>query len=154
MLNRPFIDGVRVIKESKKSIAQLEPMDILFEKVKQKTEGKVFVQQILDAPLCSTTEDLYEWPARSTINQLMRTYLDKVNITATELMHSAKEIKRLLDEGTLINSATAKVAALPECRIFEVGISYYGRTYAEGKKIGWRDGFRAIYAIIRYNLFP
>jgi len=49
---------------------------------------------------------------------------------------------------------TAKVAALPECRIFEVGISYYGRTYAEGKKIGWRDGFRAIYAIIRYNLFP
>lgn len=48
---------------------------------------------------------------------------------------------------------TAKVAALPECRIFEVGISYYGRTYAEGKKIGWRDGFRAIYAIIKYNLF-
>ena len=48
---------------------------------------------------------------------------------------------------------TAKVAALPDCRIFEVGISYYGRTYAEGKKIGWRDGFRAIYAILKYNLF-
>jgi len=48
---------------------------------------------------------------------------------------------------------TAKVAALPECRIYEVGISYYGRTYAEGKKIGWRDGFRAIYAILKYNLF-
>jgi glycosyltransferase involved in cell wall biosynthesis len=48
---------------------------------------------------------------------------------------------------------TAKVAALPECRIYEVGISYYGRTYAEGKKIGWRDGFRAIYAIVKYNLF-
>lgn len=48
---------------------------------------------------------------------------------------------------------TAKVAALEECRIFEVGISYYGRTYAEGKKIGWRDGFRAIYAILKYNLF-
>ena len=48
---------------------------------------------------------------------------------------------------------TAKVAALEECRIFEVGISYYGRTYAEGKKIGWRDGFRAVYAIVRYNLF-
>lgn len=46
---------------------------------------------------------------------------------------------------------TAKVAQ-KNCRIFEVGISYYGRTYAEGKKIGWRDGFRAIYAIIRYNL--
>jgi glycosyltransferase involved in cell wall biosynthesis len=48
---------------------------------------------------------------------------------------------------------TAKVAAIEGCRIFEVGISYYGRTYAEGKKIGWRDGFRAIYAIIKYNLF-
>ncbi len=47
---------------------------------------------------------------------------------------------------------TAKVARLG-CRIYEVGISYYGRTYAEGKKIGWRDGFRAIYAILKYNLF-
>jgi glycosyltransferase involved in cell wall biosynthesis len=47
---------------------------------------------------------------------------------------------------------TAKVAKL-RCRIYEVGISYYGRTYAEGKKIGWRDGFRAIYCILKYNLF-
>ena len=48
---------------------------------------------------------------------------------------------------------TAKVARLEGCRIYEVGISYYGRTYAEGKEIGWRDGFRAIYAIVKYNLF-
>ncbi len=47
---------------------------------------------------------------------------------------------------------TAKVAKLEECRVYEVGISYYGRTYAEGKKIGWRDGFRALYAIVKYNL--
>jgi glycosyltransferase involved in cell wall biosynthesis len=47
---------------------------------------------------------------------------------------------------------TAKVAK-QNVRIYEVGISYYGRTYAEGKKIGWRDGFRALYAIIRYNFF-
>lgn len=46
---------------------------------------------------------------------------------------------------------TAKVAKL-DCRIYEVGISYYGRTYAEGKKIGWRDGVRAIYCILKYNL--
>ncbi len=46
---------------------------------------------------------------------------------------------------------TAKVAKRG-CRIFEVGISYYGRTYAEGKKIGARDGFRAIYCILKYNL--
>ena len=47
---------------------------------------------------------------------------------------------------------TAKVARLG-CVIYEVGISYYGRTYAEGKKIGWRDGFRALYAIVKYNVF-
>ena len=47
---------------------------------------------------------------------------------------------------------TAKVAKL-KCRIYEVGISYYGRTYEEGKKIGWKDGFRAFYCIIKYNLF-
>ncbi|MDR9375084.1 MAG: glycosyltransferase family 2 protein [Schleiferiaceae bacterium] len=48
---------------------------------------------------------------------------------------------------------TAKIARVPGVRIYEVGISYYGRTFAEGKKINWRDGFRAIYCILRYNLF-
>lgn len=48
---------------------------------------------------------------------------------------------------------TAKIARVQDIRIYEVGISYYGRTYAEGKKIGWRDGFRAIYCILKYNLF-
>ena len=47
---------------------------------------------------------------------------------------------------------TAKVAK-KRCRIYEVGISYYGRTYEEGKKIGWKDGFRAIYCILKYNIF-
>ena len=46
---------------------------------------------------------------------------------------------------------TAKVARIPNIRIYEVGISYYGRSYAEGKKIGWKDGFRAIYCIAKYN---
>ncbi len=48
---------------------------------------------------------------------------------------------------------TAKVSRIPEVRIYEVGISYYGRTYEEGKKIGWKDGFRAIYCILKYGLF-
>jgi len=48
---------------------------------------------------------------------------------------------------------TAKLAKA-KCRIYEVGISYNGRTYSEGKKVNWKDGFRGIYAIIRYNLFP
>jgi len=48
---------------------------------------------------------------------------------------------------------TAKISRFPGIRIYEVGISYYGRTYEEGKKINWKDGFRAIYAILRYNIF-
>lgn len=46
---------------------------------------------------------------------------------------------------------TAKISRYPKVRIYEVGISYYGRTYEEGKKIGWRDGFRALYCILKYN---
>lgn len=48
---------------------------------------------------------------------------------------------------------TAKISRIPKIRIYEVGISYYGRTYEEGKKINWKDGFRAIYCILRYGLF-
>lgn len=48
---------------------------------------------------------------------------------------------------------TAKIARVPNIRIYEVGISYYGRTYNDGKKISWKDGLRAIYCILKYNLF-
>ncbi len=48
---------------------------------------------------------------------------------------------------------TAKLSRIKNIRIYEVGISYYGRTYEEGKKINWKDGFRAIYCILKYNLF-
>jgi hypothetical protein len=47
---------------------------------------------------------------------------------------------------------TAKIARIPAIRIYEVGISYYGRTYEEGKKIGWKDGFRALFCILKYGL--
>ena len=48
---------------------------------------------------------------------------------------------------------TAKISRIPRVRIYEVGISYYGRTFEEGKKIGWKDGFRAIYCILKYGAF-
>jgi glycosyltransferase involved in cell wall biosynthesis len=47
---------------------------------------------------------------------------------------------------------TAKIAKM-RCRVYEVGISYYGRTYEQGKKVGWKDGMRAVYCIVKYNLF-
>lgn len=48
---------------------------------------------------------------------------------------------------------TAKISRIPGIRIYEVGISYYGRTFEEGKKIGWKDGFRALYCIVKYKIF-
>ena len=48
---------------------------------------------------------------------------------------------------------TAKISRIPGIRIYEIGISYYGRTYHEGKKINWKDGVRALYCIIKYNIF-
>jgi glycosyltransferase involved in cell wall biosynthesis len=48
---------------------------------------------------------------------------------------------------------TAKISMVPKIRIYEVGISYYGRTYEEGKKIGWKDAFRAMWCILKYNVF-
>jgi glycosyltransferase involved in cell wall biosynthesis len=48
---------------------------------------------------------------------------------------------------------TARISRIPNIRIYEIGISYYGRTYEEGKKIGWEDGFRALWCIVKYNLF-
>lgn len=48
---------------------------------------------------------------------------------------------------------TAKISRIKDVRIYEIGISYYGRTFEDGKKIGWRDGFRAIYCILKYNIW-
>ena len=48
---------------------------------------------------------------------------------------------------------TAKISRIPKIRIYEVGISYYGRTFEDGKKIGWRDGMRAIFSILKYNIW-
>lgn len=48
---------------------------------------------------------------------------------------------------------TAKISRIPSIKIYEIGISYYGRTYEEGKKINWKDGVKAIYCILRYNIF-
>ena len=69
--------------------------------------------------------------------------------------------KKILDQITIEENRfgfepeiTAKISKIrPRIRIYEVGISYYGRTYEEGKKITWIDGFRALYVILKYNLF-
>lgn len=82
------------------------------------------------------------------------------NLNLTDMETCYKLFRRSIIQGIALQEkrfgfepeVTAKVAKIPDVRIYEVGISYYGRTYAEGKKIGWRDGFRAIYCIIKYGL--
>ena len=82
------------------------------------------------------------------------------NLNLTDMETFYKVFRREIIQNLEIEEArfgfepeiTAKIAAM-RCRVYEVGISYYGRTYEEGKKIGWRDGVRAIFAILKYNFF-
>ncbi|NTW57722.1 MAG: glycosyltransferase family 2 protein [Nitrospirae bacterium] len=81
------------------------------------------------------------------------------NINLTDMETGYKVFRREIIQNITIEEdrfgfepeITAKIAKMG-CRIYEVGISYYGRKYSEGKKIGWKDGFRAIYCIVKYNL--
>jgi glycosyltransferase involved in cell wall biosynthesis len=85
--------------------------------------------------------------------------LTNLNLTDMETCYKliktsvAKDLKLRENRFGFEPEVTAKLARIKGIRIYEVGISYYGRTYAEGKKINWKDGFRAIYCILRYNLF-
>lgn len=82
------------------------------------------------------------------------------NLTLTDIETCYKAFRREIIQSITIEEdrfgfepeITAKISKI-KCRIYEVGISYYGRTYEEGKKINWKDGIRALYCIIKYNLF-
>jgi glycosyltransferase involved in cell wall biosynthesis len=102
---------------------------------------------------------LYYWHS---VGNLFLTMLSNMlsNLNLTDMETCYKVFKKEILENISIEEdrfgfepeITAKIAKIrPRIRIFEVGISYYGRTYEEGKKITWKDGFRAIYAIIKYN---
>ena len=104
---------------------------------------------------------LYYWHS---VGNKFLTWLSNMltNLNLTDMETCYKVFKKEILENISIEEdrfgfepeITAKIAKLrPRIRIFEVGISYYGRTYEEGKKINWKDGFYAIYAIIKYNCF-
>lgn len=102
---------------------------------------------------------LYFWHR---VGNGMLTYLSNMftNLNLTDMETCYKVFRREIIQGITIEEdrfgfepeITAKIAKT-RCRIYEVGISYYGRTYEEGKKIGWKDGFRALYCIVKYNIF-
>ena len=93
----------------------------------------------------------------------MLTFLSNMltNLNLTDMETCYKLFRREIIQGIQLKEkrfgfepeVTAKISRVPKMRIYEVGISYYGRTYEEGKKIGWKDGFRAIWCIMKYNFF-
>lgn len=97
------------------------------------------------------------------IGNKMLTFLSNMfsNLNLTDMETCYKLFKRDMIQSITLKEnrfgfepeVTQKIARIKNVRIYEVGISYYGRTFAEGKKINWKDGFRAIYCIIKYGLF-
>ncbi len=86
----------------------------------------------------------------------MFTNLNLTDMETCYKMFDAKMLKSLVLKENRFGfepEVTAKISRVHKVRIYEVGISYYGRTYEEGKKIDWRDGMRAIYCILKYNIF-
>jgi len=83
------------------------------------------------------------------------------NLNLTDMECCYKAFRREIIQGLKLEEdrfgfepeVTAKIAKLKKVRIYEVGVSYFGRSYAEGKKIGWKDGFRALYCIVKYSFF-
>ena len=102
---------------------------------------------------------LYYWHS---VGNMFLTRLSNMftNLNLTDMETCYKMFRREIVQGIVIEEnrfgfepeITAKISK-KRLRIYEVGISYYGRTYDEGKKIGWKDGFRAIFCIIKYNVF-
>ena len=98
-----------------------------------------------------------------TIGNMVLTFLCNAftNLNLTDMETCYKVFKSEILKPLVLNEkrfgfepeVTAKISRIPNIRIYELGISYYGRTYQEGKKISWKDGFRALYCIIKYGLF-
>jgi glycosyltransferase involved in cell wall biosynthesis len=97
-----------------------------------------------------------------TIGNKLLTFLSNAltNLNLTDMETCYKMFKREIIQGLELKEkrfgfepeVTAKISKIKEIKIYEIGISYYGRTYAEGKKISWKDGFRALWCIAKYNL--
>ncbi|MFM2376932.1 MAG: hypothetical protein RLZZ165_2029 [Bacteroidota bacterium] len=103
---------------------------------------------------------LFYWHSRG--NKYLTNFSNLfTNLNLTDMETCYKMFKREMIQGLNLKEkrfgfepeVTAKISRVPGVRIYEVGISYYGRTYAEGKKINWRDGFRALYCILKYNIW-
>ena len=118
LYDRPGVLGVRVIKESAKDINKPAPGAILFEKMRStgKADRIVVGEYSGEGPVCETLEDLLDSESRQSINRLFRAYLDKNTVTATEVMHNAREMKKFMDFENMLPSAVLKVAQMQSRR--------------------------------------
>ena len=103
---------------------------------------------------------LYFWHSVANyLLTLLSNMFTNINLTDMEVCYKAFKsdiIKQLTLEENRFGfepEVTAKISKIKEIRIFEVGVSYFGRTFSEGKKISWKDGFSALRCILKYNLF-
>ena len=97
-----------------------------------------------------------------TIGNKLLTFISNMftNLNLTDMETCYKVFRREIIQPLLLKEkrfgfeveVTAKISKIQDIRIYEVGISYYGRTYKEGKKINWKDGFKALWCILKYNL--
>jgi len=111
VLARTGVTGVRVIREVARGNTSRE--SVVFEQIRETGgSGKIFVNDIDEAPACECADDLYVGQGRLTINRLFRAYLDKQGVTATEVMHDFRELRRLMDADTLIASGIGKASVL------------------------------------------
>ena len=110
VLNRQGVTGVRVIKETTRGSTARE--QVVFEKTKSGGSDKILVGEVDSAPLCEDADALFGSDGRQVLNRLFRSYLDKNGVTASEVMHEFRELRRLMDADTLIMSGVGKVASL------------------------------------------
>ncbi|NQW09922.1 MAG: hypothetical protein HQ481_08605 [Alphaproteobacteria bacterium] len=111
VLNKPGVSGVKVIREVTSGDTARET--VVFEQTRElKDSGKIFAGDIDDAPMCEEVDELYAIEGRQTINRLFRAYLDKNGVTATEVMHDFRELRRAIDADGLMTSGIGKVSTL------------------------------------------
>lgn len=127
VLNRQGITGVRVVKETTRGGTSRE--QVVFEKTKSASgTDKIFVGEVDEAPVCEDADDLYGIGGRQVLNRLFRNYLDKNGVTASEVMHEFRELRRLMDADNLIMSGIGKVSTLQAKSNPEVGDATARRT--------------------------
>jgi len=111
LLSKSSYTAVRVVRDFARQDG-LHSETVLVEKTKEQQKKEISTAQVSDAPICTELADAYALSARMTIGRVFRAYLDEALITPTELLHNAREMKRLGDKGTLLMNAVDQVSAL------------------------------------------